>query len=92
MEAYENGFNFSMYGNDSTWMNMEKDESVSFHSVTYTLNTYVTPIVIVIGVLGNTLSFVVFVATHLSRQSSSVYLAVLAAVDNVFLVILLFVW
>ena len=98
MEGYENGLdlnltvhglNGSLLGNSS---NIDSYGDVTFERVTYTLNTYVTPLVIFIGVLGNTLSFVVFVGTHLSRQSSSIYLAVLAAVDNVFLITLIFIW
>ena len=100
MEGYESalnltaqlysGYNSSLHDNfsDSDLLN----DDVTFQRVTYTLNKYVTPMVIFIGVFGNTLSFVVFVGTHLSRQSSSIYLAVLAAVDNAFLVTLLFIW
>ena len=68
------------------------DQMLTFQRVTYILTRYVTPVVIFIGILGNTLSFVVFIGTHLSRQSSSIYLAVLAAVDNIFLLTLLTVW
>ncbi len=86
----ETGNNLSHFGNFSDGFFPLED--AKFHAVMYFLNTYVTPVVIFIGVLGNSLSFVVFVGTHLSRQSSSIYLAVLAAVDNVFLLTLLFVW
>ena len=96
MEGYGDELNVTFHGlNGSLPGNSTVAESyadVTFERVTYTLNTYVTPMVIFIGVLGNTLSFVVFVGTHLSRQSSSIYLAVLAAVDNVFLITLIFIW
>ncbi len=79
-------------GNLSNFNFFPDDQMLTFQRVTYILTRYVTPIVIFIGILGNTLSFVVFIGTHLSRQSSSIYLAVLAAVDNIFLLTLLTVW
>lgn len=39
---------------------------------------YVTPMLVLLGIVGNSLSFLVFSTTHLRRQSSSVYLASLA--------------
>ena len=56
------------------------------------LNIYLTPIIIIVGVFGNVLSFLVFVATHLRRQSSSVYLAGLAIADVSFLLSLFIGW
>lgn len=56
------------------------------------LNIYFTPVIIVIGVTGNLMSFLVFTTTHLRRQSSSVYLASLAMADIGFLCSLFIVW
>ena len=42
----------------------------------------------VVGCVGNVLSFLVFTTTYLRRLSSSVYLAALAVVDTVFLLVL----
>ena len=60
--------------------------------ISQNLNIYVIPIIIFIGVIGNSLSFTVFVCTRLSQQSSSVYLASLAIVDSGFLLSLLLIW
>ena len=46
---------------------------------------YLTPIIIIIGLLGNIMSFLVFVSTSLRHLSSSIYLAALALVDSGFL-------
>lgn len=64
----------------------------TFKRVMTILNTYFTPVVIVIGATGNLLAFLVFTVTHLRRQSSSVYLASLALADMGFLLSLFIVW
>jgi len=49
------------------------DESdAKFHRVISVLHVYVLPIIIIIGIIGNTVSFLVYVSTpRLYRQSSS---------------------
>lgn len=49
------------------------------------LQTYIVPLIIVTGFIGNTICFVVFVASPLKRISTSVYLAALAFSDTGFL-------
>ena len=49
------------------------------------IELYVVPAVAMVGMLGNLLSFVVFVGTYLRTQSSSVYLAALSVADFGFL-------
>ncbi len=64
-------------------------------AVRHTLNDvfiHLTPIIIVVGVVGNLLSFLVFCFTHLQRLSSSFYLSSLSLADVGFLVCLFFVW
>jgi hypothetical protein len=51
------------------------DIHVGIELVVNLLCLYVTPILVLLGVVGNTMSFLVFSMTHLRRQSSSVYLA-----------------
>ncbi|ELU17949.1 hypothetical protein CAPTEDRAFT_202372, partial [Capitella teleta] len=53
--------------------------------IIYYLDLYFVPIMVVVGLLGNLISFLVFVATYMRRLSSSVYLAALSMVDMVFL-------
>ena len=52
------------------------------------LDLYLLPLISVVGCIGNVLSFLVFTTTYLRRLSSSVYLAALAVVDTVFLLVL----
>lgn len=56
------------------------------------LNLYFTPVIILVGVVGNMMSFLVFSTTHLTRLSSSVYLAALSVADTGFLLGLSIVW
>ena len=56
------------------------------------LSQYGIPLIIAVGCVGNTLSFSVFVGSHLKFQSSSVYLAFLNFVDTLFLLILFIGW
>ena len=53
---------------------------------------YGTPVIILIGLFGNTLSLVVFSCTHLERASSSLYMCLLSVADICFLGALLVVW
>ena len=64
-----------------------------FTSIIAVMDTYVMPVIIVIGVLGNTCCIVVHVSTpQLWRQSSSIYLVFFSAVNNGFLITLFIVW
>lgn len=68
------------------------EDGALFQNIISVLNIYVTPLIIAVGVLGNGLSFWVFVKTYLNRQSSSVYLAYLSIADGGFLLALFVVW
>lgn len=63
-----------------------------FKEVLKCLNLYVTPAIIVIGILGNTLSLFVFSLTYLHRLSSTIYLSALSIADIGYLLGLLIVW
>ena len=78
---------------NSTPPNPEDPYSVwSFRAVVWGLHKYLTPGIIVIGLLGNMTSFAVFVGTRLRGLSSSVYLAALALADTGFLLQLFVTW
>ncbi len=64
----------------------------NFANLVDSLDYYVTPAIICIGLLGNTLSFIVFVFTGLKTLSSSIYLAALSVSDSGFLICVLFSW
>lgn len=53
---------------------------------------YYIPAIILVGLVGNLLSCVVFLNTHLKMRSSSYYLAALATADFGFLATLMMVW
>ena len=61
-------------------------------SLIVNLNKYLIPVIISVGLVGNSLSLVVFVATYLNRLSLSVYLAALAVSDSFFLLTMLVIW
>ncbi|KAL6258558.1 hypothetical protein P5V15_010513 [Pogonomyrmex californicus] len=73
-----------------------EEESDSFCPSLYFLldfcHLYYIPSIILLGLVGNLLSCVVFLKTHLKLRSSSYYLAALATTDFSFLMSLLLVW
>ncbi|EGI61790.1 Neuropeptide capa receptor [Acromyrmex echinatior] len=73
-----------------------EEESNSFCPSLYFLldfcHLYYIPSIILLGLVGNLLSCVVFLKTHLKLRSSSYYLAALATADFSFLMSLLLVW
>lgn len=72
---------------------MQMDPSTRrFAMFCWGLHKFLTPVIIVVGLVGNVTSFLVFVRTHVRRLSSSVYLAALAIADTGFLVQLFITW
>ena len=71
----------------------EMDPSImKFRQIVHNLDLYLVPCLAVGGILGNILSFLVFVGTYLKHMSSSVYLAGLAVSDSVFLLMVFLSW
>jgi len=64
----------------------------SFARFVHVMDLIAVPIIIVVGVIGNVVSCLVFTCTYLRGVSSSVYLAALAIVDTVYLCVLFFSW
>lgn len=62
-----------------------------YHTYLDFLHTYYIPLVIAVGLVGNFLSFIVFLTTPLKTRSSSYYLAALSMADFGFLSVLLLV-
>ncbi|XP_077529615.1 uncharacterized protein LOC144142059 [Haemaphysalis longicornis] len=56
------------------------------------LNAAYMPIVIYLGLIGNVLSLLTFLFTHLRKRTSSLYMGALAASDSGFLIVLSFTW
>ena len=71
---------------------IKRSKADDFKLILDFLNLYVTPFIIVIGLIGNIISFLVFSMTHLRRLSSSIYLAALSMADTGFLLSLTVVW
>lgn len=65
---------------------------IRLRQVIAVLYRYLLPFIIIMGLVGNLLSFLVFCCTYLRRMSSSVYLAAISVADFVFLLALLFNW
>lgn len=61
------------------------DTTSTMEQVITAVNRYGLPLIVVIGFIGNLLSFLVFVFSRLKRISTSVYLAALAVSDSGFL-------
>lgn len=88
---------FYDYQNHSleTIFEIEKESDNFCHSLYFLLDfchLYYIPFIILLGLVGNLLSCVVFLKTHLKLRSSSYYLAALATTDFSFLMSLLLVW
>jgi hypothetical protein len=71
--------------------NEEDDKSLADKILLY-LQLYYTPLLVILGCVGNTLSVFVFFGTKLKKLSSSYYLAALAFSDTGFLVTEFVVW
>lgn len=65
---------------------------VIFKHVVKVLQLYCFPVVVVLGICGNTVSAVVFLSTRLRRLSSAIYLLVLALSDSFFLLTNFLIW
>lgn len=63
-----------------------------FRIMIHYMDLYIVPLVALVGVVGNVLSFIVFVCTFMRRLSSSIYLAALALADLGFLLCVLVSW
>ncbi|XP_014476467.1 PREDICTED: uncharacterized protein LOC106745398 [Dinoponera quadriceps] len=68
------------------------DSSMSSCFLLDFFNVYYIPLIILLGLVGNLLSCVVFLKTQLRTRSSSYYLAALSIADSGFLVTLFLVW
>lgn len=92
LEDQEN-INFTEYNN--TWpqdLDVWEDECHPIHSILDFFHVYYIPFIIFVGLIGNLLSCIVFLTTHLKMRSSSYYLAALASADFGFLSVLLLVY
>ena len=92
-EDVQDGFdkNISLTSNNP-FPGPQEDPYRTLRQVVVWLNTYYTPTLLALGMLGNLLSLIVFVATYLRRLSLSVYLAALALTDSAYLLALLVQW
>ena len=64
----------------------------TFRRAVHLLDMYLVPVLVAVGILGNLLSFMVFMGTYLRKMSSSIYLAGLAISDSVFLLTVFLSW
>ena len=84
--TYEQRYNYSSF-------DMEYSATIEFyHQILDVINTYFIPVLVCVGLCGNTLSLVVFLGTYLRKESLSVYLSALAAADSGSLVLIFIAW
>lgn len=67
-------------------------ESSSAAVILQVIQLYYTPVLVILGCVGNTLSVFVFFGTKLKKLSSSYYLAALAFSDTGFLIAQFITW
>lgn len=91
---WKNGsrFNFNLNNLSDTLRELQAKNVDPFKKILDFLNLYLTPLIIIVGIIGNTACFLVFSLTHLRRLSSSIYLCTLALADTGFLLTLFIVW
>ncbi len=72
--------------------NVTSDGLRIYQDILTNVEYYFVPLIILVGFVGNSLSFVVFVGTHLRRHSCNIYLASLSVGNNAFLLGVLISW
>ena len=95
-----NNLTIFLFSNESDYYDTNSTTNSTHPSAAFQLalkfldffNFYYLAVIILFGMVGNLLSFLVFTQTHLKLRSSSYYLAALAVSDFGFLVTLLVVW
>ncbi|CAH1779160.1 unnamed protein product [Owenia fusiformis] len=87
----ENTFNNSQWTDDGAFYEDEYHH-VGLLPIVRALNQYVQPFIIVLGLCGNALVFLIYGLGYQRKQSSSVYLATIALSDSGFLLTLLGSW
>lgn len=91
--AAGNNSYMTMYSSNTTTNNFGDVYREPILSLVDILNIYLIPVIIVVGLAGNSAAFVVLMVTpRLFCQSSNMYLAFLAMVDNLSLVFVMTVW
>ncbi len=86
--------------NSTSFYNLEETTKVTINNETITFavqclnffNFYYLALIIFLGMVGNTLNFLVFTRTHLKLRSSSYYLAALALADLGYLLTPMVAW
>ncbi|CAH1779158.1 unnamed protein product [Owenia fusiformis] len=77
--------------NESSYYEYEQDFSHIYPLVSV-LNMYITPVIIIVGLIGNFISFMIYGVGIQRHQSSSVYLASIAVSDSVLLMTVFGTW
>ena len=89
-------FNYSILLNSTNSSDNINTDGLSFVNgkkpITWYLQLYITPVIILVGFVRNGFSIIVFEKNRLLHLSSLVYLAALCVADSLFLVELLAMW
>lgn len=92
METSDNQTNRYLTSSSNFTMYSYVDTNTDLMTAVGYLYCYGLPCIIWVGIVGNIMSFVVFMSTNLRCKSSSVYLAALSVTDIWFLLSLFVVW
>ncbi len=68
------------------------DPFVELKVLTETISVFLLPVIILVGLIGNVFSLLVFMKTYLSRLSLSIYMVTLSVSDSMFLITLFVMW
>lgn len=79
-------------GNDSFVDGTVDTHEMDIYNAVKIMRNILIPIIVFVGVFGNSVSMSVFTSNYLRRSSSSTFLVALACTDNVFLICLFVTW
>ena len=84
--------NISMEDGVTDGLFMEQVESYMTYKIAYYINQYWFPILAPIGLVGNTLSFLVMIQPHNRKMSTCIYMAYIGINDNLMMCLVLHYW
>ena len=76
----------------SNWTNSPSYPYSTLSQATFWMILYIQPIIFCVGIIGNILSFIVFLSTKMRQISTNVYLSALSASNSVFLLAVGITW
>ena len=78
--------------NDTTEFFMEEVQTYMTYKMASYINKYWFPILVLIGLVGNTLSFLVMIQPNNRKMSTCIYMAAISIIDNLMMCLALHYW